>query len=385
MASLDGQPEWSNAMQTGHRGGSDLEPGWLARTAEPLRNYFRQRIASARQPAAAGRHRLTEAFEAEFRSDATVVRLRRLFDGLAELSNAGMPRLAGLQTGIRYDPASSATLDVLVPRGPGPHPVMVYLHGGAWVAGSPKSHRKLTARIAEAGYLVFSVDYRLAPEHPFPAGLNDCVSAIGWTVRNAHSYGGDPARLAVGGDSAGANLAAAAALSLRSAVSGPKISALALIYGVFDMSDLGSASANRILHDAYLAGEPAGQLADFRVSPLLAADKLPPSFVVVGTRDSLLDQSRALRDGLDLAGTPHVLIEEPGMPHGFMQMEFLGRTRSVVQLMRKFLNVHLAETPRSRFRKLRMQARDELRAVLGRRLLRGRMTRRGEPRGRHRR
>lgn len=368
-------------MQTG-RPGADPGPGWLTRTAEPVRNYFRRRIASAGQLSPAGRERLAEAFDAEFRSDATVVGLRRLFDGLAELSNTGMPRLAGLQTDIRYEPSLSATLDVLVPRGPGPHPVMVYLHGGAWVAGSPKSHRKLTARIAEAGYLVVSVDYRLAPEHPFPAGLNDSIAAIGWAVRHAHRYGGDPARLAVGGDSAGANLAAAAALSLRGAVSGAKISALALIYGVFDMSDLGSASANRFLHGAYLPRDPAGQLADFRVSPLVAADKLPPSFVVVGTRDSLLNQSRALRDGLHRAGTPHVLIEESGMPHGFMQMEFLGRTRPVIREMRKFLDVHLAETPRSRFRRLRMQARDEVRAVLGRRLLKGRMGRRAQPSGR---
>ncbi|MGE0623859.1 MAG: alpha/beta hydrolase [Pseudomonadales bacterium] len=288
-----------------------------------------------------------EELDREFRR-ADLTALRRIFNRLADVANIGLPAIGALHTAVSLHPWSPATADILVPTGEGPYPVLVYLHGGAWVAGNPASHRKLTARFAAAGYLVISIDYRLAPEHPFPAGLEDCVAAVRWAASHARRFGGDPTRLVIGGDSAGANLAAATALSLRRAIGAPRIHALMLIYGVFDMSDLGSTAVSRFLHQAYLPGELVGLLEDARVSPIHAAHRLPPCFVVIGTRDTLLAQNRTLRDRLVAAGKPHVYIEEPGMPHGFMQMEFLGGVRAIVEQATRYLNSHLPTDHESR-------------------------------------
>src|SRR5262245_57025403 len=106
------------------------------------------------------------------------------------------------------------TADIHRPNGAGPFPVLVYLHGGGWILGTPKTHRRLGFRFAEAGYLVVNLGYRLAPESPFPAAFDDCVRAVRWVADNIHRYGGDPKRIAIGGDSAGGNLTAATAAAL---------------------------------------------------------------------------------------------------------------------------------------------------------------------------
>lgn len=281
-----------------------------------------------------------QALNAEVRGDVTVSALRLTFDSLTRLLNVGLPPLAAHHTDLEYAPDSAAKLDVLVPATPGPHPVLVYLHGGAWVAGSPASHRKLTARFAQAGLLVVSVDYRLAPEHPFPAALHDCLDAVTWAAANASRYGGDATRLFLAGDSAGGNLAAATAIELRRRRQGPEIAAMALIYGVFDMRDMGNPSANRNIHRAYLPEPPAVLLDDPRVSPIHAAHELPPSFIVCGRQDPLLEQSQRLRDRLTEAGIACRYVEAAGMPHGFMQMEFLGGVRALVRDMAAFLHDH---------------------------------------------
>jgi acetyl esterase len=278
-----------------------------------------------------------------------------LFDGLTSLLNTGLPPLGGVIKAHTFDAGTTATLDILVPRGAGPFPVLVYLHGGAWVAGSPATHRKLTARFAEAGQLVVSVDYRLAPEHPFPAGLDDCVAAVEWVAGHITQYQGDPTRIAIGGDSAGANLAAATAIQLRRRLRGPEIRAALLIYGVFDMQDMGNAGVNEQLHQAYLPGERAALLQDPRISPIHGAADLPPSFVVVGRQDPLLGQSRRLRDALGSAGVPVVYLEEPGMPHGFMQMEFTGAVRRIVRDMSAFLGAEQQAPDRRGARWRRLQ------------------------------
>ena len=168
-------------------------------------------------------------------------------------------------------------------RRTGPFPVLVYFHGGAWVAGNPASHRKLTHRMAEGGCLVVSADYRLAPENPFPAGFDDCLAAIAWAVAHAHEYGGDPARIAVGGDSAGGNLAAAVAIELAQRRRAPPLAAAVLIYGVFDFAEVGGPMFARSLRDAYLGrGASAALLRDTRVSPLHGARWLPPTLIIVG-------------------------------------------------------------------------------------------------------
>ena len=161
--------------------------------------------------------------------------MRSMLDGFAPLMNAELPEVGAFHEAVPVREGVSA--DVVVPRGAGPHPVLVYLHGGGWVCGSPKTHRKLGYRFAEAGYLVFNVDYRLAPEHPFPTPFEDCLAAVRWAQREAARFGGDPARLAIGGDSAGGNLAAAVSAALAGDPACPK--AALLIYGVFDFGMFG--------------------------------------------------------------------------------------------------------------------------------------------------
>src|SRR5712671_1035977 len=125
------------------------------------------------------------------------------------------------------------TADISVPQGAGPHPVLVYFHGGGWTMGSPKTHLRVGREFAAGGYLTINVDYRRAPKHRFPAAFDDCYFATQWAVENAARYGGDPKRLAVGGDSAGGNLAGGV-LAEATQKNGPKISVGVLIYGVFD-------------------------------------------------------------------------------------------------------------------------------------------------------
>jgi acetyl esterase len=278
--------------------------------------------------------------------------MRALLAGFAGFLNTDLPEVGAFQPGI--DVADGVTCDVIAPKGAGPHPVLVYLHGGGWVSGSPLTHRKLGFRFAEAGYLVFHVDYRLAPEHPFPTPLDDCVAAIRFAAREAKRFGGDPRRLAVGGDSAGANLAAAAAIALADDAARPR--AALLLYGVFDfaslaaiaggaaagpLAEIGTKMIDLMVH-SYLGRDPgAALLADPRVSPLRAAHRLPPCHVVVGSADPLVAQAHDLARALAAAGIPLEHHVDEGMPHGYAQMEFLPAARPAIDRMVAFLEAQL--------------------------------------------
>jgi len=283
--------------------------------------------------------------------------LRRMLDDFAPLLNTDPPKVGALHEDVLVREVGGArvTADVLVPDRAGPHPVLVYLHGGGWVAGSPRTHRKLGLRFAEAGYLVVNVDYRLAPEAPFPAPFEDCVFAVRWAAQNAARFGGDARRLAIGGDSAGGNLSAAVAAHLAGDPSAPKLSAALLIYGAFDFERLATQEADpamgdpaiaRKLTDAMIDGylgsprDPA-RLRDPRVSPVHAAAKLPPSFLVVGTLDPLHTHQSALAEALERAGVAHENVVVPGMPHGFVQYEFLPPALDTIRRMTAFLDRHL--------------------------------------------
>ena len=283
----------------------------------------------------------------------TPLAMRSMLDGFAPFLNAGLPEVGAVHEAVPVREGVSA--DVVVPRGAGPHPVLVYLHGGGWICGSPKTHQKLGYRFAEAGYLVFNVDYRLAPEHPFPTPFEDCLAAVRWAHHEAARFGGNPERLAIGGDSAGGNLAAAVAVALAGDPARPK--AALLIYGVFDFAMFGDfsilagadAQAAAIGRDmvemmvsAYLGQKPGDALLrDARVSPLHAAAKLPPSHVVVGSADTLAAQSEALVKALAAAGVPHEHYVDAGMPHGYAQMEMLPAARPAIERMLAFLRKHV--------------------------------------------
>jgi acetyl esterase len=259
---------------------------------------------------------------------ATVEELRGLVASFIDPLNANPPEIGALHENVELRPGLAA--DIAVPKAVGPHPVVVYLHGGGWVAGSPKSHRKLGMQFAEAGFLTINVDYRLAPEHPFPAGFDDCVFAIKWASQNASRYHGDANRIAVGGDSAGGNLTAASVAALCAEnYAGPKPKAALLIYGVFDFQAVIQRSSDdpamQMMARSYLGSGYPAALQDPRVSPLRAIKPgaLPPTFVICGTADLLLAETNAVAEALKGADIRHEVRIHDEMPHGFLQMGML--------------------------------------------------------------
>jgi acetyl esterase len=209
-------------------------------------------------------------------------------------------------------------------------PAYIYSHGGGFVVGDLDMVETICRTICkDANIVVVSVDYRLAPEHPFPAGLEDVIAATRWISTNGAKLGIDVSRLAIGGDSAGGNLAAAAAQHF--AASGDiAFRCQVLVYPVTDLTcsqpsykDLGTGypltlDRMRFYISQYLR-EPA-QAGDARASPLLAASfkGLPPALVVVAGLDPLVDEGLAYAQKLREAGIEANTIEVPDHPHGFL-------------------------------------------------------------------
>ena len=265
---------------------------------------------------------------------------RRAWEELATVYNDDLPAIGGLEENVELRAGLRA--DVAVPKGASRHPVVIYLHGGGWAFGSPASFRKLGMQFAEAGYLTIMLDYRLAPEHPFPAALEDLIFAIGWTTDNARRWNGDGGRIAIGGDSAGANLAAGALAS-----SAPELRALVraalLFYGVFDLEATAERTKSELGLQQQLSTYVSGKKAsvdDPRVSPLkaVALGILPPCFIIGAGNDSwCLADSLALGQALSAVASPYELHVMEGMPHGFMQMSTLEGCRAAMRLMWEFL------------------------------------------------
>lgn len=236
--------------------------------------------------------------------------------------------------GVAPGPAGPIPVRIYVPVGGRPSdrslPGLLYFHGGGWARGSLQTHDIVCRALANgAGCVVVSVDYRMAPEHKFPAAFEDSLDATRWVAAHAAELGIDPVRLAVAGDSAGGNLAAAVALALRDA-GGPRLVHQLLIYPVTDHafdtpSYLENAegymltrSSMQFYWQLYLGNESDAD--DFRASPLRARDfsGLPPALVITAEFDPLRDEGRAYADRLRAAGTPVVYREYPGMVHGFV-------------------------------------------------------------------
>jgi acetyl esterase/lipase len=209
---------------------------------------------------------------------------------------------------------------------------ILFLHGGGWVAGDLDTHDGVCRRLAmESGCQVFAVDYRLAPEHPFPAGLEDASAALAWLASHARMLNVAPGKLVVAGDSAGGNLAAAACLMARDA-GGPAIALQLLICPILDLAEespsrrafakgyfLSSDTMARDLTD-YL---PRGaDLRDPRLSPLHAMDVAgaPPTQIHVAEFDPFRDEGLAFARRLEAVGVPVSSTLHPGMIHYFYAM-----------------------------------------------------------------
>ncbi|HEY7205266.1 MAG TPA: alpha/beta hydrolase [Methylomirabilota bacterium] len=224
------------------------------------------------------------------------------------------------------------TVRLYAPAGVGPHPVLVFYHGGGWVIGDLYTHDGLCRSIVNAaGCAVASVDYRLAPEFKFPVAVEDSYAALKWVAANGPRLGLDSARLAVGGDSAGGNLAAVMALLARDR-RGPRILLQVLAYPVTN-HDLGTKSYvenatgyllttedMRWFWRHYLSREEQGQ--EVTASPLRAKSlaDLPPALVMTAGCDPLRDEGDAYAARLRDAGVPVTLSQYPGMFHGFLRM-----------------------------------------------------------------
>ncbi|MBT3369526.1 MAG: alpha/beta hydrolase [Rhodospirillaceae bacterium] len=209
--------------------------------------------------------------------------------------------------------------------------VFIYLHGGGFVIGDLDTHDPLCRRLCNRGdCIVVSVDYRLAPEHPFPASGEDCIAAMNWCAANAAELGGDPSRLAIGGDSAGGNLSAVCALAARDA-DGPDLRLQLLIYpGVAPHQDSQSHAAfaeGYVLTrdniawfmEQYTGGRDLSTDPNF--APTIAADHggQAPAEIIVAGYDPLRDEGMAYAEALSAAGVPTNLVNYEGAVHAFMQ------------------------------------------------------------------
>ena len=248
------------------------------------------------------------------------------------------PDLARVEDRAAPGPAGDIPLRVYAPQSEGPLPVLVYYHGGGFVIGDLESHDRPCRELCKAaGCLLVAVDYRLAPEHPFPAAVEDSLAALHWIADNAAALGGDPKRLAVGGDSAGGNLAAVMALLARDG--GPALRLQLLVYPTVDRRIerypsteenaeapfLGKVTMEWFMGHYLGTAEVTEAHLDPRVSPLLADSHagLPPALTLTAGFDPLRDQGTAYHEALTGAGVDSTLHAFDNMPHAFFQLSGL--------------------------------------------------------------
>lgn len=284
----------------------------------PVDPQLAQLIASA--PPLAYEGETPQQARVRFREMAANPKLADLVRPVGSLTDTEVPGATGPLPARVYRPA-----------GEGAHATVLYLHGGGWVLGGIDTHDGFCRELCEqAGAVVVSVEYRLAPEHPFPAGLEDCVAAARWVAEHLSDLGGDPARFAVSGDSAGGGLAAVVAQELSVAPAAVPLAAQLLIYPVTDMSreypsykEFGTGfyldrRVLRLIADAYFPDHSV--LDDPRMSPMLFEKlELLPRTVVVGVEcDPIRDQGEAYVDALTEAGVDARELRLDGLVHGFI-------------------------------------------------------------------
>ncbi len=264
---------------------------------------------------------------------------------VAEVKDIQIPGPAGEITLRSYRPLGSASAETL--------PALLYYHGGGHVIGDLDTHDTLCRTLANLAHCaVFSVHYRLAPEHIFPAASDDCVAATLWVHANASTLKIDPTRIAVGGDSAGGHLAAVVALTLKKDQQFKPVLQL-LIYPVANASAVSesmrtNAQGYLLTRDSmdYFYGHYMPETwmrEDWRGSPILAADHtgLPPALVITAGYDPLRDEGRDYADKLSAAGVPTQYICFERQIHGFVPMgRILREANTAVKLCAQTMRDH---------------------------------------------
>jgi acetyl esterase len=301
--------------------GQELDPGIQLTLAAALR--FR---GGASMRGSAGPDATVAEVRSASRRDALALTARpTAVERVNELQVTGA---AGLLRARHYVP----------PEWGGRPPLLVFLHGGGWTIGDLDTHDEPCRILCRhGGAHVLSIEYRLAPEHPFPAAVEDAKAALDWAFAHAAELGADPVRVAIGGDSAGGNLAAVA--TQASARAGGRIPALQVL--IYPGTDFTQRRASTELfaegfflteqdrmwcQSNYLDGTDADP-GDSRASPLLAPDlsRLSPAIVATAAFDPLRDEGEAYAHALKAAGTPAVLRRFPGLIHGFINMTAINR------------------------------------------------------------
>jgi acetyl esterase len=249
--------------------------------------------------------------------------------------NRDLPPDVRVTRDLAYGPAPQHRLDLYQPPGPGPHPVVLYVHGGGWVTGDKSNFAWICQNLAHHGHLVYSVNYRHAPEAPFPEAVRDLASALEWIGGRADGEGGDLARLFVVADSAGAHLsswlvAASRSEALRERVGlqpSPmvaRVRRLVLLYGIYDLPQ-----ALRMDHPVivsstrWLLGREDPDWAELASPALQLSSAMPPCLVCAGEKDPLFQQSRSLLRALEQRGVPHEALlfsaeQHPEAGHSFI-------------------------------------------------------------------
>ena len=280
--------------------------------------------------------------------------LRQQLRTMVTLMDEPAPALPRVEDVRIPGPAGEIPARVYAPSVGAALPVVAYFHGGGWVQGDLETHHGLCARLAKhGGVLVVAVDYRLAPEHKFPAAVEDCLAAYRWLRVHGRDVGADPGRVAVAGDSAGGNLSAVVS-QLAAGGGTPVPTCQVLIYPAVDFST--ETDSHRELVDGHVIprdrimwyGEQYlrsdADKADLRASPLRAPSLAgqPPALIVTAGFDPLRDEGRAYGDRLREAGVDVVYREYPGQIHAFVSLtkaipQGLACTLEVAEYLRKRL------------------------------------------------
>lgn len=266
--------------------------------------------------------------------------------------NTNAPKVGAVFRNVPYAlDDSKQRMDIVCPAGDSRRPIIVFIHGGGWVSGNKDNYLRLCKCYAREGYVVFSINYRLAPRFPFPLPLHDIALAIEWIVLHASEYQGDPTRLVLAGDSAGAHMAAWFAAGLRerqlfdnttikSSLSPNDVKGLLLFYGIYNLKTLKETGFPGIWSaaKAFLNGA-SEELA----SPIYSIDSsFPPSFICCSERDWLCSQSLELAQQLEEKGVLHETMvfsknQYPEACHPFMELYFLRCSKQAFKASITFL------------------------------------------------
>jgi acetyl esterase len=251
--------------------------------------------------------------------------------------NVDLPEVAEIHEGVVLRERADYTLtaEVIVPRGEGPFPVVLYMHGGAWCVWGPRDVRRITTTIAARGYVVVSLDYGLAPEHPFPCAVHDTIYAARWAVVNAERYGGIASPIAVGGDSCGTTLASSAMAFLNGYeaevdegdLAGVDVEFFAALFhcGAFNLRSRmnerdttpGTTEIMAVL--SYLGTRFLAKQLDPMASPYFAPNlsTFPPVYLNSGTDDAVLPQNFSMAEKLIEHGVSTTVSILPGCDHEY--------------------------------------------------------------------